>query len=392
MCVRLKERNFPNMINIPRLPLVCHFLIDYRVGGPHKYVEVCAEYMAEEYESLVFTCGKSKIESVALFNLRRISRYLYPFEVALNTIYIVFLGCYYKRVGRTVIFNIHGVHNIAPVLAACILRVSSVLLIHESMRELRILAKVALFFLRINSGIVISVSNNGLNMFGVKDGVVVDSPVDVGYWKEKADIRMSNLEVGRLKEVKKKLLFVGNLNPIKGLGSLLDGLADLKRPVTLNIIGASMGSHSSYYDELQEKTRIALAKNENLEINYLGWQQTGTIRDYLREADLLVMPSVSEGCPIALIEALATGCIPFVTDVGDVAEILSNVLPEAICSGFDSNSLHVGIEHLLNKIDKLSQEEVSLLRKQLIEVAEQRFDVSIVASKIMNLYKVVENR
>ena len=97
--------------------LVCHFLIDHRIGGPHKYVEVCSKYMDKEFESLLFTCGKSKIKSVALLNLRTVNRYFYPFEVLINAIYISLIVCYFRSVRRTIIFNIHGVHNLAPILA-----------------------------------------------------------------------------------------------------------------------------------------------------------------------------------------------------------------------------------------------------------------------------------
>lgn len=373
-------------------PLVCHFLIDYRIGGPHKYVEVCANYMSNEYESLLFTCGRSKIKSIALLNLRTINRYLYPIEVLINTIYIALIACYFWSARRTIIFNIHGVHNLAPILAGFILRIPSVLLIHESMRELRSFARVALFFLRLNYGKVISVSQNGLDMYGVEDGKVVFSPVDISYWEEKTCARTNSFSKLRQENRVLKLLFVGNLNPIKGLDRLIDALASLPRPVSLNVIGASMGSHSGYFSDLKNKSKIAEERNPLLKINFLGWQETANIRNFLYDADMLVMPSLSEGCPIALIEAMATGCIPFVTDVGDVRQILSETLPVAVCEGFDSMSLNSGLNRLLSKLEKLSLEEEALLRWKLKSVAKAGFDVSIVANKIMDTYKSVEAR
>ena len=373
-------------------PLVLHFLIDYRIGGPHKYVEVCTNYMVSEFDSLLFTCGKSKVNSVALLNLRIISRYLYPIEVLINTMYIALIAMYFLGARRTIIFNIHGVHNLAPILAGCILRVPSVLLIHESMRELRSFARVALFFLRLNYGKVISVSQKGLELYGVDGGEVVFSPVDIKYWAERArpltpsfsEIKDGNLAL--------KFLFVGNLNPIKGLDRLIDALEGLPRPISLSVIGASMGSHSVYFGELKEKSRIAEEKNPLLRINFLGWQETSSIRNALYGNDILVMPSLSEGCPIALIEAMATGCIPFVTDVGDVRQILSKTLPEAVCEGFDSISIHTGLSRLMGKLEKLTPEGELLIRRGLRGVAKDNFDVSVVAENIMRTYRFVQNR
>jgi glycosyltransferase involved in cell wall biosynthesis len=348
--------------------------------------------MAKEFESLIFTCGKSTIKSVALLNLRKFNRYLYPIEVLINSIYILLITCYFWSVGRTIIFNIHGVHNLAPILAGFILRIPSVLLIHESMRELRNFARVALFFLRLNYGKVISVSQNGLDIYGVEDGKVVFSPVDISFWEEKKCVRTNSFSKLRKGNQDLKLLFVGNLNPIKGLDRLIDALASLPRPVSLNVIGASMGSHSAYFSDLKNKSKIANERNPQFKTNFLGWQETADIRNFLYDADILVMPSLSEGCPIALIEAMATGCIPFVTDVGDVRKILSETLSEAICEGFDSVSLSSGLSRLLSKLEALSPEEEALLRQKLRIVVREGFDVSIVATKIMDTYKSAVKR
>jgi len=375
-----------------KIPLVCHFLIDYRIGGPHKYVEVCGRYMNKEYESLLFTCGKSKIESISLLNLRTIHRYLYPIEVLINMLYIMLIVGYYLNFRRSVIFNIHGVHNLAPILAGSILRIPSVLLIHESMCELKNFARVAMFFLRLNYGKVISVSKNALNKYDIKNGEVVFSPVNTGYWEVGSRAGRNSFSELRQTDQKMRLLFVGNLNPTKGLDRLFDALGHIPRPISLYVIGAAMSSHSAYFNDLIKKSKAAENKNTLLEIKFLGWQEMASIRKFLYSAELLVMPSLSEGCPIALIEAMATGCIPFVTDVGDLKQILSPILSETVCKGFDSEALYQGLEQLLCKLESLSREEESKLRLKLVNVVRENFDVSIVVGKIINAYKAVEGR
>ena len=380
------------MSSAAKTPLVCHFLIDYRIGGPHKYVEVCAKYMNKEYESLLFTCGKSKIKSIPLVNLRTIHRYLYPIEVLINMFYIILIVCYYYLFRRSVIFNIHGIHNLAPILAGSILRIPSVLLIHESMRELKIFARVALFFLCLNYGKVLSVSKNALNKYDIENGEVVFSPVNMGYWE--AGSRAGRNSISELRETDQKirLLFVGNLNPIKGLDRLLDALGHIPRPISFYIIGAPVSSHSAYFNDLIKKAKAAENKNTLLKIKFLDWQEVANIRRFLYSAEILLMPSSSEGCPIALIEAMATGCIPFVTDVGDLKQILSPILSETVCEGFDSEALYQGLMQLLCKLESLSPKEESKLRLKLVSVVRKNFDVSIVARKIINAYKAVEER
>jgi len=376
------------MSNSKQKPLICHFLIDHRIGGPHKYVEVCAKQMENDYESILFTCGKSKIQSIALLNLRSLNRFFYPIEVLINTIYILLIACCLRFKHRRIIFNIHGIHNLAPILAGLILRLPSVLLIHESMRELRGFSRISLFFLRHNSGKVLSVSQRGLIEYGAKEGKVVFSPVDVSYWKKNSYLRANSFYALQREKLPLRLICVGNINPIKGLDSLIDSLANSAESINLNIIGASMQSHYEYFVDLKKKSQVAENKNPLLKINFLGWQETAEIRSLMYDAHIFVMPSLSEGCPIALIEAMATGCIPFVTDVGDVRQILSKTIPEAICDGYDSESLNLGLRRLLEALYKLSPQEELLLRGRFGEIARTQFDVAVVVTKIMDTYKL----
>jgi hypothetical protein len=85
---------------------------------------------------------------------------------------------------------------------------------------------------------------------------------------------------------------------------------------------------------------------------------------------------------------MATGCIPFVTDVGDVRQILSKTIPEAICDGYDSESLNLGLRRLLEALYKLSPQEELLLRGRFGEIARTQFDVAVVVTKIMDTYKL----
>lgn len=67
------------------------------------------------------------------------------------------------------------------------------------------------------------------------------------------------------------------------------------------------------------------------EIKSLGLQNVVTMYgfcentiDYFRRAKILLMPSRSEGLPTAMIEAMACGCVPIISEVGCVTEAAKN--------------------------------------------------------------------
>jgi glycosyltransferase involved in cell wall biosynthesis len=62
-------------------------------------------------------------------------------------------------------------------------------------------------------------------------------------------------------------------------------------------------------------------------VRALGWLDRDAVAAALDEADIMVLPSVSEGLPVALLEARAHGTAVVATRVGGI--------PEAITDGVD---------------------------------------------------------
>jgi len=91
--------------------------------------------------------------------------------------------------------------------------------------------------------------------------------------------------------------------------------------------------------DVQEPTALVLVGQGTVELvaeapvgptRTVGLGVRDDVADLLRGADLLVLPSRSEGTPNAVIEAMATGVPCVVTDVGDCADLvgpLGRVVP-----------------------------------------------------------------
>ncbi len=116
---------------------------------------------------------------------------------------------------------------------------------------------------------------------------------------------------------KLKLVFLGRLDYSKGVLSLIDIDAELKKcqiDVDWLIIGDGP-LKNQVYKQWQGKENVI-------------FQQPITTRevyDLLLNQDILVFPSLFEGTPVAIFEAIACGCVPIVYDIpGGVREYLKD--------------------------------------------------------------------
>ena len=111
--------------------------------------------------------------------------------------------------------------------------------------------------------------------------------------------------------------FVGRLVKLKGVDLLISAFADLvvENPhLTLQIVG----------DGEERNSLEKLVKNLGLEgmVQFLGFQDKEEIQHSLLPSwDIFVNPSLQEGLPTTVIEALFAQCITVATDVGGTREI-----------------------------------------------------------------------
>lgn len=107
------------------------------------------------------------------------------------------------------------------------------------------------------------------------------------------------------------IAFVGRLGKNKGVDLLLGALAELKEKTL-------MGNIHIVGDGPDRQRLEEMARERGLQAHFHGFLRREFVFDILRKADILVLPSASEGFPKVLAEAWSFGCIPVVTRVSAI--------------------------------------------------------------------------
>ncbi|TES94236.1 MAG: glycosyltransferase [Candidatus Cloacimonadota bacterium] len=96
-----------------------------------------------------------------------------------------------------------------------------------------------------------------------------------------------------------KLLFVGRIDPIKGLDLLIDALRLLKYDIELDVIGgASKGEH--YFESIK-------TYGDGLPVRFLGPIEHTELNQSYMKSGMLIVPSYYESFGLVALEAMASG-------------------------------------------------------------------------------------
>jgi glycosyltransferase involved in cell wall biosynthesis len=324
---------------------VFHFILDHRYGGPHAYISTLKQGLGFEYSHIVYTTSRGRISDRSLLNLRHFWAPLYLFEVLLNLIFLTGKFLPYKLRRKKFVFHVHGGANIGPIIVAVLLKIPILWHIHETTSAYKRLIILSSWLLKRSRSITAVVAKSSRSSYGLLDPVYLPGGVDRSFWS----LEGSNFSVAKSTDITKnnrlKLVSIGNLNPLKGSDILINAVSKLKFPFDLKIVGAELSTHAQFASEIKIKAYNFNNNQSDSYIEFLGFKTESEIRDLLSSSDIFVMPSRSEACPIALLEAISIGLYVVASDVGDISLILSHYSDSEIFESGDAKKCALGIEN-----------------------------------------------
>lgn len=193
-------------------------------------------------------------------------------------------------------------------------------------------------------------------------------------------VHPSRYQPGSPSKAGKKILYVGRLEPVKGLLVLLEAMAGLRDhhpDMQLTVVGD--GSARSAIEA--EAQRLGLTDM----IDFVGYKTQDEVAALLPLSDMLVLPSFAEGVPVVLMEAMASGKPVIASRVAGVQELVEDGVNGFTVPSGDSIALAERIEQLF--ADPVARERMGQAGRQTVE---QNFNVDVEARSLAQLLAAVQ--
>lgn len=195
---------------------------------------------------------------------------------------------------------------------------------------------------------------------------------------QKIKVNKSKIEVKRSLGIKEKLPVIGTagrLVPIKGLDYLLQAT-----PIMLSKFPGLKVLIVGEGPEREKLEKLASRLGVDSQVIFTG--QREDVWDLIFAMDLFVLPSLSEGIPMALLEALALGVPVVASNVGGIPEVLAHRQTGLLVPTKDERALADACLCLLEH-----REKARLLADRGRKLVQDKFSAETMAQKVTHLYR-----
>lgn len=175
------------------------------------------------------------------------------------------------------------------------------------------------------------------------------------------------------------LLVVGRLDTVKGHRFAIEAMAadGIAPDVRLHFVGLG-----PLHSELQSLAKsLGVARRVNL----LGFRRN--IYDYIAHCDILLMPSLHEGLPYTLLEAMALGTPIIASNIGGLPEVLEDGATALLVPARDAASLALAIVRLHDDQGLRSQ-----LGKEAHRLQQAKYTLDVMSENYLAVYRTYPTR
>jgi glycosyltransferase involved in cell wall biosynthesis len=170
-----------------------------------------------------------------------------------------------------------------------------------------------------------------------------------------------------------RVIFIGRLHPQKNLPLLFEAWKEVARQVSGNLILIGPGSDRQLLLDLASRLGIASR------VQFIG--AVADPADYLRAADVFVLPSLAEGMSNSLLEAMATGLPCAVSGIGGNTDLITNGQTGRLITSPTPQTWASVLVELLRDLEQSRH-----LGHQARQRVVQNFSLGVVVDRYLALY------
>lgn len=174
-----------------------------------------------------------------------------------------------------------------------------------------------------------------------------------------------------------RITFLGRLGPLKGTPQLIEALAKLSNLPGWTATLAGDGAVAASRIRINE---LGLAGR----VEIPGWLQSDDVDRLLSNTDVLILPSFSEGLPLAIIEAFAAGIAVVATPVNAVVDVVQHERNGLLVEPGNVDAIAAALTRLIRQPE---------LRRRLAETArsdhKERYDQGVFMRRLLALWAAV---
>jgi glycosyltransferase involved in cell wall biosynthesis len=176
-----------------------------------------------------------------------------------------------------------------------------------------------------------------------------------------------------------RILCVGHICLRKNQNAFIRALDSLagRRQFKLLFLGSATAGRA-YDDEFLRLVR------ERPWCQYGGVADRGKLKECLREATALALPSLEDNCPMVVLEAMAAGVPVMAAQVGGLPDLIEEGKTGIFCDPLDAGSMSAAMEKMLANPSATRE-----MAERASQAARRRFHPAIIAARHLEIYREI---